>query len=248
MISLKNAALAALVTICATFVLRTAGTVAPTLFTDLAMARITIVVRLLESTALVLFFVVFLRNYIRGERGPLREATLWAIVGTVVALLPAVKHLLHTSHVYPVESLIWSDHLEALAPLLGSIAMLGFFIVLHREMSEDMRRDLSGDVRPGAGADASVAEQEQPGQRLVRATTCAAIGSGVFVLLNAIVAANYFASGELRWLVESARPIALLSYLVMMVAFAALASFFFVLYREAANRPELTNQGELTPG
>ena len=210
-ISLKNAALAALVTMCATFVLRTAGTLSPTLFTDLAMARIAMVVRLSESTALVLFFVIFLRNYVRGERGPLREATLWAIVGTVVALLPTVKHLLHQLHVYPVESLIWSDHLEPLAPLLGSIAMLGFFIVLRRELDEDWRRDLSSDVRPGAGA----AEREQHGPRLVRATTWAAIGSGVFVLLNSIVLVNYFASGEQRWLAESTRPIVeLLLYLV----------------------------------
>lgn len=232
MISLRSAALAALVTMCCTFVLRTAGTLSPALFTDLALARIAIVVRLLESAALVLFFVVFLRNYVRGKRGPLREATLWAIVGTVVALLPTVKHLLHMSHVYPVESLIGSDHLEALAPLLGSVAMLGFFIVLRRDLDGGLRREPSGDVRAG------VAGQKQHGPRLVRATTVAAVGSGVFVLLNAIVVVNYFASGELRWLAESTRPIALLSYLAVTVAFAALVSFLVVLYRVTANRPE----------
>jgi hypothetical protein len=232
-ISLKNAALAALVTMCCIFVLRTAGTMSPTLFTDLTMARVATVVRLLAGTALVLFFVIFLRNYVRGKRGPLREVTLWAIVGTVAALLPTVKHLLHMSHVYPVESLIWSHHLEALTPLLGTVALLGFFIVLRRELDEDLRRDLSGDVLAGTGA----AEHRQRGPRLARATTRAAIGSGVFVLLNAIVLVNYFASGELRWLAESTRPIVgLLLYLVVMVAFAALASFFFVLYREAANQ------------
>ena len=108
-----------------------------------------------------------------------------------------------------------------------------------------MRRELSGDVSGDAGAGA--AERVQHGPRLARATTRAAIGCGVFVLLQVVALANYFASGELGWLVELTRPIAPLLYLVVTVAFAALASFFFVFYREATNRPERTSQGELTP-
>ncbi len=241
-ISLRSATLAALVTMCCTFVLRTAGTLSPTLFTDLTMAWFAVVVRLLAGMALVLFFVVFLRNYVRGKRSLLREATLWAIVGTVIALLPTVKHLLHQSHVYPVESLIWSHQLEPLASLLGNAGMLGFFIVLRRDLGGDLRRELSGDVLAGA------VQRKQHGPRLARATTRAAIGCGVFVLLNVVTFANYFASGGLGWLVESTRPIVPLLYLVVTVAFAALASFFFVLYREEANRLARTSQGELTPG
>jgi len=241
-ISLRSATLAALVTMCCTFVLRTAGTLSPTLFTDLTMVWFAVVVRLLAGMALLLFFVVFLRNYVRGKRSLLREATLWAIVGTVIALLPTVKHLLHMSHIYPVESLIWSHQLEPLASLLGNAGMLGFFIVLRRDLGGDLRRELSGDVLAGA------VQRKQHGPRLARATTRAAIGCGVFVLLNVVTFANYFASGGLGWLVESTRPIAPLLYLVVTVAFAALASFFFVLYREAANRLARTSQGELTPG
>lgn len=230
---LSTAALAAAFAMYCTFALRTVATLQPELLSNLTWAKFAAAVRILAGAVQVAFFAVFLRDYVRGQAGPLRDVTLWAMAGLTIALLPAVKRLVLLSHVYPDQSLFRSNHLEAVAPLVGSIAMLAFFCVLRQSLLANAARN-HGGLLPTPGPVSPAAQGSE--SRLLRPTTFAAVGSGVFVCLNAVAAAGYFATGQLRWLKAGGRPVAWLAQTVVIIAFAALVWFFFALFRDARDR------------
>jgi hypothetical protein len=214
---LSTAALVTAIAMCCTFVLRTAGTFRPERFADPAWANSAALAALAAGVALIVFAVVFLREHIGARPGPLRAATLGVIAGAVAALLPPIQQLLVRSHGYPLERLIRSHHIAALAPLIGSLTLLIFFCVLRRETAPPASRRGSGGLR--------------------RTAAIAAVGCVVFVLLNGVAATGHYHTGQLRWVPAGHGPAALLPFVIVTAAFVALVAFFLAVARGAAKSP-----------
>jgi hypothetical protein len=209
MLDLRKATLLALTGLCVNFVLRGASTVVPALTVDIVWARLAVVFILLGGLAQVFFFVAFRSGYVRPEQQRLHQAANWAIVGTAMGVLPALEHLMYLFHFYPVESLVWSHTLEAVAPLLSSIALFAFFIVLRRELPV-----------PGTGG---------AGDRLRSAAAMAAVGTAVFMLVNLAVLVNFLFADQSLSLPHRLLGMVVLPFLTL--AFLALVYFFGTFYR-----------------
>ena len=209
MLDLRKATLLALTGLCVIFVIRAASTVVPVLTVDIVWARLAAVFILLGGLAQMLFFVAFRNGYVRPEQQRLHQAANWAIVGAVIGVLPALEHLMYLFYFYRVENLVWSHALDAAAPLLSSIALLVFFIVLRQEL-------------PVLGAGGV-------GDRLRGAAAMAAAGSAVFMLVNLAVLVNLLLADQR--LSSSHRLLGWEILPFLLLAFLALAYFFATFYR-----------------
>ena len=203
--NLRIATFAAILGLCATFVLRTAATFSTQLFTSPMVAQAAVWAHLLSAAAMAWFFLAFLSEVTSPERPPLRRATVTAAVGAAMALLVPLQTLLRISDVAPFSAFVRSPWLEPIAPLIATVAILIFFA--------GYRRDL---VRP---EDA----------RLQGAATAAMWAYALFTVLNLVVLALYMSSGELRWLTQMGPTVAWITLPLVAAGFAAVLYFYWTL-------------------
>ncbi len=205
--NLKKAALFAIIGMSSSFIVRTLGTLSPKIFINLPLVRVAIMVHLLASLTLVFFFISFYSVHVQTKKQPLKNAAMLAVIGSSVPLLLHIKSLLLVFDAHMLPLLFMYHHIDAVVPLVSSIAILLFFIIYYREMPH------------------------KEGPRLKKAARSAIIGFSVFASLQAFVLFNYLYSGQLRWLSHLSRNIALGFMPIVLFAFIAVLYFFFTFYR-----------------
>lgn len=205
--NLRIATFAAMLGVCATFVLRTAATFSTQLFTSPAVAQVGVWTHLFSTATMVWFFLAFCLELTSSERPALRRAAATAAAGVAIALLVPLQTLLRISDVAPFSAFVRSPWLEPIAPLIATVAILIFFAVYRREL-----------VR---------AEDAQ----LRRAAAAAMWAYALFTVLNLCVLALYTSSGELRWLTQMGPAVAWITLPLVAAGFAAVLHFFVTLLR-----------------
>jgi hypothetical protein len=205
---LKTVTLLAIIGLCYTFIVRTAGTFSPGLFGNLTAAQANGILLLLASLTAVLFFAYFLKYYVHKEQKELRKGALLAIVGTSLMSLLLLKGLLPILDDYTFHNLAGSHYIEPIAAWVSALLVLFFFIVFHKEM---IRR---GPVH------------------LRIAAFWAVIGSSVGLLLRTLTLFIYAGSGEARWFSDFPIFMQMILFPVFAFSFLTLFYFFFSFYRE----------------
>ena len=199
---LKQATLLVIVGIAATFVLRTLGTILPEMFKSLAVVQVGIGVHLFTKVALATFFLTVRRSRVGEDRPRLQRACAVAAAGAAAGLLVEIKNIFIVLDL-PFPLLLMHPVFEAVLPAVGSATALVFFIAF--------RKDLTREERPRIGT----------------ATQGAIAGLMLLFLLQSIVLTNYLYSGELLWLANASRQVAI--GVVPLFAFAAGAILYFFL-------------------
>ena len=212
--NLRIATFAAILGLCATFVLRTAATFSTQLFTSPMVAQAALWTHLFSTAATLWFFLAFWREMTTPERPGLRRAAATAAAGAAMALLVPLQILLRISDVAPFSTFVRSPWLEPIAPLIATVAILIFFAVYRREL-----------VKPDDA-------------QLQIATSAAMWAYALFTVLNLVVLALYMSSGELRWLTQRGPAIAWITLPLVAVGFGAVLFFFVTLSRSVSLRSE----------
>lgn len=210
--NIRIATFAAMLGICAIFLLRTVATFIPQLFASPAMAKAGVGFHLFSTAAMLWFFVAFFLEMTSPSRPALRQATALAAAGAATALLLPLQTLLRVMGVAPYSMFVRSPWLEPIAPLIASVAILIFFAVYRRELIS----------------------AEKP--RLQRATGAAMAAYALFTVLNLIVISLYWSSGQLRWLTQMGPGVALLTLPIVAAGVAAVLGFFTALSKYLAQR------------
>lgn len=210
--NLRIATYAAMLGVCATFVLRTAATFSAQLFTSPAVAQVGVWTHLFGTATMVWFFLAFLLDLTGPERPTLRRAAATAAAGAAIALLVPLQTVLRISDVAPFSAFVRSPWLEPIAPLIATVAILIFFAVYRRELFR--------------------AEDAQ----LRRAAAAAMWAYALFTVLNLCVLALYTSSGELRWLTQMGPAVAWITLPLVAAGFAAVLHFFVTLLRHLVRR------------
>jgi len=215
---LKYATLAAIIGISYIFVLKTAGTFSPEIFTNISIAQVTKILSFLAGLTVLFFFISFYKYYIKEEQTELRKVTVLSVIGASAVLLLHIKGLILVFGMYIspylVSYLVESLLIEPVIPWVSSIFTLLFFITFHREtLSEET-------------------------MKLRKAVFFAVIGSSIAVLMQTFVLFNYFLARESRWF--SDQPIITAIILVPVVAFSFMALLYFLVsfYRSQDDRHE----------
>lgn len=205
---LKKATLLAIIGISYTFALRTIGTFLPDIFGNLIVVQITQILSFLASLTIVFFFISFYKDYVEREQIKLKNASIWAIIGTSAMSLLHIKGLFIVFNVYTLSYLVKPHYIEAIIPWLSSIFILIFFIIFHKET-----------IQKG-------------GKKLKRATLSAIIGSAIGTLERTFVLFNYFYSREVRWFSDLSRKIQIIFIPIFAFSFIAILYFFLSFYKE----------------
>jgi hypothetical protein len=206
--NLKKATLLAIIGLCYTFVVRTAGTFFPELFRNLTAAQVNGMLLLLASLTAVLFFAYFLKYYVHEEQKELATGAVLAIIGSSLMSLLLLKGLLPILDDYTFHNLAGVHYIEPIVPWVSAILILLFFIIFHKEM-----------IRRGP-------------MQLRKAAFWAVIGSSVGLLLRTLTLFIYVGSREARWFSDFPIFMQVVLLPVFAFSFLALVYFFLSFYRE----------------
>jgi hypothetical protein len=205
---LKRVTLLAIIGLCYTFVVRTAGTFFPGLFGNLTAAQANGVLLLLASLSAVLFFAYFLKYYVHEEQKELMKGVVMAIVGSSLMSLLLLKGLLPILDDFTFHNLAGSHIIEPIVAWVSALLVLFFFIIFHREMIH------RGPVN------------------LRIAAFWAVLGSSVGLLLRTLTLFIYTGSVEARWFSDFPIFMQVVFLPVFAFSFLTLFYFFFSFYRE----------------
>lgn len=211
--NLRNATLCAMFGIAYLFVMRLAGTACPAAFRVLAVTRIAAAVSVLAALTLVCFYGFFYRKYAREEQ-PLKQAAVWAIIGSCALLVVHLKALLTTFNVpFPRDA---ARYVDVILPWVSAVLIMSFFIVFYRETSPTM----------------------QP--HLKKAILAAIIGSSAQAAVLTFVSFNYILSSRILLTAGLARAMWFILIPITVIGFAAVFYFFLAFYRiQCAGEPDL---------
>ncbi len=133
---LKKATLSVVIGISYVFALRVIGTFFPTIFTHPSITKVTGIISLLASLAMVVFFIYLYKDYLRQEQTKLRAVTILVVLVSLVGLLTQIRDLSITFKVNVLPYSVMIHHyIETIVPLFGAIFILIFFVVFYQEIS-----------------------------------------------------------------------------------------------------------------
>jgi hypothetical protein len=190
-----------------TFLLRLVGTFVPSAFRIEQVAVGSTGLHLISSVAVMLFFVLFLRDYLDQSRKTLRQRAYLAIAGAALSPVLALRTLLVIVDPYSLPKVLRSPTIEVVLPVMGSTLMLVFFSELGRRLLPAERPTLK------------------------RPTTAATSGFGILLVLQMIVLLNYLATGSVRWFSSYSGLLAVGVLPLIAAAFLAILSFFISFHR-----------------
>ena len=211
--SLKRATMLFIAGSCYLFLSRTAGTIWPGFWRDLAVVRISASLSFLAAVTAVLFFVAFHGRYARPGQIELRNASMLAIVGTALFALLHGKDLLVLFDLYPYQSIARIRIIEAVIPVAGALMILLFFVTLYGETFRTKE------------------------EHLKRPILLALIGSAATALLRLLILVAYFAWESGRWYSSLPPAMQYAFFPVVIFGFVTLLYFLVAFYRSLDKEP-----------
>lgn len=200
---LRMATILTIIGVSYSFILKAFWTIFPKLFLVSGVRQTSTILNLLSSLFVVVFFVTFLRGYIRKENIKLKAVSVLALTGvSILSLLQMKSVMLAFRSDLPPRLLqfLSSISIDPVIPWVSSLCMFIFFLRFHEQTSR-------------AGEEA-----------LLKAKKLAIIGSGLSVLIHTFVIANYKIYPSFRYSFD------LNLYITMIATPFVIVSFVFVLY------------------
>ena len=214
---LKHVTLWVIISLCYFFLLRTFGTIAHAMFRNVVVAQISVVLSIIGSAAILIFFTVFYADYIQHGQAKLKQAAIIAIIGSAMMVLLQLKGLFLvfkglSTVAYSISpsllKLIQSSSVEPAIPLISAIFILFFFAVFY------------GEIPPGNQS------------KLKKAIRFAIIGSAIGLMIQVVTLFNFILSTDIRWLSELPLTTALILLPVVTIGFLLNLYFYVIFYSE----------------
>jgi hypothetical protein len=202
--NLKKATLFSIIGISYIFVSRTIATFSPDIFINLIVTRINALLSLFASLPIVFFYIYFYKDYVQEKQITLKNASLFAIIGSFAASLLFLKGILVVFNLYVFRS----DVLNVVAPWISSIFSCYFFIIFYKE-------------RP----------RNAP-SKLRQAIFLVIIGSSISTFIRTFILFNYLCSGKFKWFWDYSREFPILLIPIFTFMFFTSFYFFSTFYQE----------------
>jgi len=206
--SLNKATIWAMIGVSYIFVSRTVGTFFPAVFRNPAAAKIAVILSLLASITVLVFYVSFYQAYVQKGQKLLKNTSLVVIIGSLAVVLSYLKGLLliYDVHIFPYPES--SRYFESIIPWISAVFFMLFFIVFYRETLHKVGKSLSG------------------------AALLAIIGSSIATLLRTFVLLNYIYSRQFMWFSDLFREKPAIFLLISAFLFFTVFYFFLSFYQE----------------
>lgn len=206
---LKIATILAIIGLTTTFLTKVIGVLAPSFFSNIAVMKALGIISLFSFFLVILFFMIFLIDFVNKEQSLLKIASILIIVGSSAVFILFIKFLLTLFKIIPsIYYYAKPGLLEALIPGIVSIITLFFFIAFYKEMMAKMAFHLK------------------------LATILVIVGSLITAILKSIVFINYFSSGIFSWFLAPFQTFPAIVLILSLYWFLTYLYFYVTFYRE----------------
>jgi len=204
---LRRMTLIVIISVIASFSIRTFGTIFPQIFKNILIVKATILINALFILSHLLFWLVFYWEYISTEKVTLKKTCILAIIGSFAVSANYMKKLPFVFGMnihFPLFLMI--PYFEAVVPLISSAFHLIFFVSFKKSLELD----------------------EQP--RLSKPILSIIIGISIYICLHLIVLFNFLATDRFEWLEHMPRVVAVSTVPLIIVAVFSILFFYYRFY------------------
>jgi len=204
---LKKATLILIITIIASFSIRTSGTIFPQIFGNILMVKGTILINALFILSHLFFWLVFYWEYIAIKKVSLNKVCILAIFGSFAVSLIYMKKLPFVFGLniqFPL--FLMNPYFDTLAPLISSVFHLIFFVTFKRSLEIDEKPLLSKPI------------------------LSMIIANSIFICLHIVVLSNFLAKHKFEWLEHMHRAIAVSTVPLIILAVCFILYFYYKFY------------------
>ncbi len=170
--SLNRATLFSIIGISYIFVIRTIGTLFPSIFRNLTITIINTFLSFTASVVVVIFFIYFYKEYVKDKQSSIKNASLLAGIGSFIGTLLFLEGIL----VVVFNFYVFQSHaFDISVPWISAVFYLYFYIIYYQELLSASNTHLKNAV------------------------FLAIIGASISVLIRTILLFNYWYSGTFNW-------------------------------------------------
>jgi len=196
-----------MISLMASFSIRTLGTIYPLVFKSTLIAKTTILVNTFFIMCHLLFWLVFYREYISSGKATLKQACFLAMIGSFavsVVYLKKLPFVFDTNINLPL--FLMNPYVDAVVPLFSSAFHLIFFVAFKNALAANEKIALNKPV------------------------LSIIIGITIFIGLQLIVLLNFLATGRFQWLEHMPRVVAVGTVPLMIGAAFSILFFYYRFY------------------
>jgi len=204
---LRKMTLIVIISIIASFSMRTIGTIFPQIFRNTLMVKATISINAVFIVLHLLFWLVFYWEYISTHKVELKKACALAIIGSFAVSVLYMKKLPFVFNMnahFPI--FLMHSYFDAVVPLISSAFHLYFFVTFKKVLSIEEKA------------------------RLNKPILSMIIGNSIYICLHLIVLANFLITHRLEWLEHMPRVIAVGTVPVIISAVCFMLYFYYQFY------------------
>ena len=196
-----------IITIIASFSIRTFGTLSPQIFKNILIVQATILINSIFILSQLIFWILFYREYISEKKPTLKKICIFPIFGSFAVSAIYLKKLpfvfgLNTH----IPLFLMSPYFDALAPLISSAIHFAFFVSFKKSLKIDESPNLS------------------------RPILSIIVGNGIFVCLHLIVLLNFISRDRFEWLDHMPRIIVVSTVPLIILAVCFMLYFYYQFY------------------
>jgi len=205
---LRKVILILIVSIIASFSIRTFGTVFPQVFINVFVVKATILINTVFILSHLMFWLFFYREYISVKKTSLKKICVVAIIGSFAVSMIYMKQIPFVFGLKVHLPLFFlNPYYDSLVPIISSVLHLIFFIALAKNLDKT----------------------EMPRLRIpIRSII---IGNSIYICLHLIVLINFIATHRFEWLEHMSRVVAVATVPVIISAVLFMLYFYYQFYR-----------------
>lgn len=205
--NLKKVTLVLIVSMIASFTIRTFGTLFPRIFYLSEMVKATVLINAFFILVHLLFWMFFYKETISAETPALKKPGILAIVGSfAVSILYLKKVVIVFDAGMGFSPLMTNPYVDASVPLISSSVHLIFFVLFKKALKTEALSSLKNPVISMIG------------------------GISIYMVLHAIVLIHFVLAGRFEWLEHMPRPVAVGTMPLVVVAVCLMLYFYLRLY------------------
>jgi hypothetical protein len=204
---LRKITLILMISMVASFSIRTLGTVSPRLITNNHIIKATCLMNAFFILSHLLFWLVFYRDYISTQKATLKRTCLIAVIGSLAVTAIYMKKIPFVFGInIPLPLFLKNPYIDAVVPLISPAFHLIFFMAFRNSLAPDEKLALNKPV------------------------LSINIGIIIFIGLHLIVLINFLATGRLQWLEHMPRVVAVGTVPLIIGAAFSILFFYYRFY------------------
>ena len=205
---LRKVTLILIITIIASFSIRTFGTLFPQIFKNIHIVQATILTNSIFILSHLIFWLSFYREYISEKKPTLKKICILAILGSFAVSAVYLKKLPFVFGLnMHIPLFLMSPYYDAIVPLISSAIHFAFFV--------SFKKSLEIEESPSLG----------------RPISSIIVGIGIFICLHLIVLLNFILRDRFEWLEHMPRVIAVGTVPLIVLAVCFMLYFYYQFYR-----------------